>query len=72
MDNNQIAERLYERYCAAVGGVAFNGDKLPTWAEFSSDPGKTKQANAWLAVAEEARGLWPITSDECTGGVYPL
>lgn len=59
MDNEEIASKLYEEYCAAVGGVAFNGDKLPGWAEFAADPGKTKQADAWRAVARAARGLWP-------------
>ena len=45
------AGELYTHYCKAVGGVAFNGDPLPTWDEFIADPKKTKQANAWLAVA---------------------
>lgn len=51
-DYEKIANRLYTIYCAAVGGVAFNGDPLPTWDEFSADPSKEKQANAWRAVAE--------------------
>tara|TARA_R110000765_G_scaffold7963_8_gene26147 strand:+ start:3358 stop:3666 length:309 start_codon:yes stop_codon:yes gene_type:complete len=37
----------YTTYCKEVGGVAFNGDELPDWEEFGSDPDKTKQANAW-------------------------
>ena len=49
-----VAEKLYEKYCESVGGVAFNGDKLPTWEEFSKDPSKKKQSDAWLKVAEEA------------------
>jgi hypothetical protein len=52
--NEELAKALYETYCAAVGGVAFNGDKLPSWAEFSNDPAKVKQAKAWRAVAFEA------------------
>ena len=45
------AELLYTVYCENVGGIAFNGDKLPTWTEFSVDPKKEKQANAWRASA---------------------
>lgn len=46
-----IAGYLYEGYSAAVGGLAFNGDPLPSWPEFSTDPGKQKQADAWRYVA---------------------
>jgi hypothetical protein len=28
-----LGRRAYEAYCDAVGGVAFNGDQLPTWDE---------------------------------------
>jgi hypothetical protein len=49
-----LAEVLYEHYCHAVGGFAFNGDQLPGWKEFSSHPDKQKQANAWLATADKA------------------
>lgn len=45
------AGHFYETYCKAVGGVAFNGDPLPSWAEFRADTEKLKQSNAWLAVA---------------------
>ena len=54
---NQVADRLYTLYCKHVGGKAFNGDALPTWAEFSSDPAKQVQVNTWLKVAEEAMRL---------------
>lgn len=47
----QIAGQLYDVYCAAVGGKAFNGDPLPAWAEFSKDPAKKKQADAWRTAA---------------------
>jgi len=40
----------YDTYTKEVGGVAFNGDKLPDWKEFGSDPSKEKQANAWRAA----------------------
>ena len=49
-----VAEELYLTYCAAVGGVAFNGDPLPDWATFAADPTKTKQSEAWLATADRA------------------
>lgn len=49
-----IAAVLYEKYCEAVGGVAFNGDLLPTWAEFRTDANKTKQSEGWIAVAAKA------------------
>lgn len=48
---------LYELYCDEVGGVAFNGDPLPKWEEFGSDDSKSKQANAWRAVARRALGI---------------
>lgn len=52
-----VAEELYTAYCAAVGGVAFNGDPLPDWAEFAADPNKEKQSNAWLVAADRAMTL---------------
>lgn len=48
---NDHAKLLYETYCSAVGGVAFNGDPLPNWEEFSADPAKEKQVVGWLAAA---------------------
>ena len=50
--SEELAKKAYETYCEAVGGVAFNGYKLPTWEEFSSNESKQKQANAWLKVGE--------------------
>ena len=47
---NQIAGELYEAYCVAVGGKAFNGDPLPNWEAFLADPAKKKQSDAWIAV----------------------
>lgn len=52
MKTEHIAGRLYEIYCKAVGGVAFNGDPLPDWDTFRADPSKKKQSDAWVAVAE--------------------
>jgi hypothetical protein len=55
-DLEKIAADLYTLYCRAVGGVAFNGDPLPSWAEFSVDPAKQTQAEAWRDVAAAAAG----------------
>lgn len=52
-----LARDLYNAYCEAVGGVAFNGDPLPTWTEFRADPAKLKQSEAWLATADKAIGI---------------
>lgn len=54
LDIETIAGRLYETYCAAVGGKAFNGDTLPTWEVFRADPTKQKQSEAWVAAAHAA------------------
>lgn len=48
------AVELYEVYCAAVGGVNYAGEPLPSGAEFFADEGKKKQAEAWYAVARAA------------------
>ena len=53
----QIAEAMYTAYCASVGWKAFNGDPLPSWAEFSKDQKKKVQYNAWIASAEAAWDL---------------
>lgn len=54
ISQESVAQDLYTIYCAAVGGVAFNGDPLPSWEEFRADPKKDKQAQAWLATADRA------------------
>ena len=51
------AKELYEVYCESVGGVAWNGDPLPSWEEFSADSTKETQADGWRRVAERALGL---------------
>lgn len=55
MDNDALPKKMYDVYCEAVGGVAYNGDKLPNADEFFADPTKEKQANAWRAAAFAAR-----------------
>ena len=55
MNLEDLACHLYENYCQAVGGKAFNGDPLPRWAEFRCDPAKQKQSDAWITVAHQAK-----------------
>jgi hypothetical protein len=50
----ELAHRMYDDYCNAVGGKAFNGDPLPQSEEFFSDETKQKQANAWRVAAKTA------------------
>jgi hypothetical protein len=50
-DVEKEARSMYDDYCAAVGGTAFNGDPLPPSGEFFEDPTKNKQSNVWRAVA---------------------
>lgn len=54
MDREQLARELYEAYCKGVGGIAYNGDKLPSSAEFFADPNKQTQVNGWLEAADAA------------------
>ncbi len=54
MNVEDLAHALYDSYCDAVGGVAFNGDPLPTSAEFFADTSKQKQVAAWITVASKA------------------
>lgn len=55
----ELARKMYDKYCESVGGLAFNGDKLPHSDEFFADESKLKQANAWrdaAAVALDSTG----------------
>lgn len=54
MDSIALAEILYDVYCHAVGGKAFNNDPLPKWQEFFNDPKKQTQVKGWLAVGKAA------------------
>jgi len=56
-DLEKFAGQLYETYCSAVGGKAFNGSPLPNWKEFSSDPSKEKQYRAWIETAQKAHDV---------------
>lgn len=58
MDKQErLAHAMYDDYCTAVGGKAFNGDQLPGSAEFFADETKQKQANAWRVAALTAIGF---------------
>jgi hypothetical protein len=50
----KFAGYLYETYCKAVGGKAFNGDLLPSWETFRADETKHVQSEAWVSVAKAA------------------
>lgn len=52
-----VASKLYETYCKAVGGKAFNGDPLPSWREFAADESKKKQVDAWIEVARQSLAI---------------
>ena len=58
------AEELYEAYCCAVGGVAHDGNQLPSWIAFSADPAKAKQVAGWEAVAAASMSDGYHTFDE--------
>lgn len=45
-----LAVKAYDAYTAAVGGVNYQGEPLPTGAEFFADPSKEKQQAGWLAA----------------------
>lgn len=56
-EEEDAAALLYEAYCEAVGGIAFNGDPLPSWTAFRSDLSKRKQSDAWMKVGALAREM---------------
>ena len=47
-----LAKTAWDTYSESVGGVAFNGEPLPTWREMTTDPAKVKLVQAWRATAE--------------------
>lgn len=53
-----LAGKLYNAYCEKVGGVSFDGIKLPSWDEFRLDNSKQKQTAAWVHVAQVAQSLF--------------
>ena len=51
LESEVLARVMYDVYCAAVGGKAFNGDPLPPSHVFFLDQSKQLQANAWRKTA---------------------
>lgn len=54
---------MYDAYCAAVGGKAWNGQPLPKSGEFFTDPSKKTQADGWRAAARTAENLLNQTNE---------
>ena len=56
IDNiKELAIKAYDAYTAAVGGVNFKGEPLPTGKEFFTDPSKEKQAAGWIAAVDATK-----------------
>lgn len=53
-----VARYLYDIYCEAVGGKAWDGRPLPSSSEFFTDASKAKQADAWREVAKHAKAIF--------------
>ena len=53
----QLAGEMYDIYCTAVGGKAWNGDILPKWSKFRADETKKKQSDAWVICAISAQKI---------------
>lgn len=50
-----LGDIAYTAYRESVGGRAWNGDPLPTWAELEADPAKARLVTAWETAAEAIR-----------------
>lgn len=71
-DIEEATRGAYDAYCVAVGGKAFNGDPLPTWEDFATDPAKEKQAEGWrdatrAALAAAFPGLYSVPANPGAG-----
>ena len=55
--DDTLAKVMYDAYCTGVGGIAFNGDKLPSSDDFFADTAKEKQINGWRVAADAARAF---------------
>lgn len=56
IDNiKELAIKAYDAYTAAVGGVNYKGEPLPTGKEFFADPSKEKQATGWIAAVDATK-----------------
>lgn len=54
MSLEELAKKMYDTYCEAVGGKAYDGSALVGSEEFFADPTKFKQVNAWRVTAAMA------------------
>lgn len=63
-----IAREMYDTYCLAVGGKAYDGRPLPSSAAFFDAPDKNTQADAWRAAAARAclLALFPHDAQDST------
>lgn len=50
----KLAMAMYDEYCEAVGGKAYDGKPLPTAKEFFDDATKAKQQRGWFRAASKA------------------
>lgn len=70
IDSDILAKKVYDTYCKAVGGKAFNGDPLPHSSEFFNDPTKERQANAWRKALDEPYVLLLTTTQNLGHPAY--
>jgi hypothetical protein len=49
-NSEDLARVAYTTYCAAVGGVSYNGDPLPSWEQQRGREDQ-KIPDAWVAAA---------------------
>jgi hypothetical protein len=50
----QLARKMYDDYCVAVGSKSFKGEDLPKSDQFFTNELTEKQANAWRVSAQTA------------------
>ena len=55
---DQTTAAAWNEYREVVGGVAYNGDPLPTWDQFRDDPNKAVQVKAWRRAVYESTNTY--------------
>jgi hypothetical protein len=55
--DDEVGGLAYETYCKAVGGKAFSGDLLPTWAVLCKDEKKENLVVAWKRAGRAVASL---------------
>jgi hypothetical protein len=53
IDRENMAERLYMAYRAAVNGKRPSGKLMDDWKVYSSDPSKNERVDAWRKTVDE-------------------